>query len=417
MHEDDPEERIAELERQLAAQKRIAELERQLAEAKATAGENYAGEQPTQYSDAPAGAGQDGPDEHARRYAQALLEGLRGGGTLGPDGPSGPEMAGVREALRRAAAGAGMSEAQINDALQHATITVKSGHAVVYPEQGRPRDFGAQSGFAHPPAFPRGADFSNQGQGDFGRQRPRRPRFGATDFGRIAGSAGGAIGICVGGAAVLTAVLPSSALWTSTILCGGPNQLMSNTSHYSYGPGSSRSNVTFQCVGGDGAYDANFFAIMALQCLLIALVVGTAVAAGVLIRNLLRRKPIRIWNAVIVGILVPLAAAALITTQSQALTSSNAIQLAKGGTLTVKGNGDSKTVACNDGYLTVDGRDMTVTVTGHCAQLTVKGVISHVTVDSTDTIKVDGLKNVIIFHSGSPDVTVVSGGSNTIRQG
>ena len=34
---DDPEKRIAELERQLAEQKRIAELERQLAEAKAAA--------------------------------------------------------------------------------------------------------------------------------------------------------------------------------------------------------------------------------------------------------------------------------------------------------------------------------------------------------------------------------------------
>jgi hypothetical protein len=415
MHEDDPEERIAELERQLAAQKRIAELERQLAEARATAGENYAAEQPRQDADAPAGAGQDGPDEHARRYAQALLEGLRSGGTPGPDSPSGPEMAQIREALARAAAGAGMSEAQIRDALQHANITVKSGHAVVYPEQGGPQDFSAASRVAPPPAFPREVTFSRQGQGHFGRQQPRRTLSGAGAVGRIVGWAGGAIGICVSGSGLLTAVLPSSALWTSTIVCGGPNQLMSNTSHYSYRPGSSGSYVSFQCVGGDGAYDADFFAIMGLQTLLIALVVGAVVAAGVLIRNLLRRKPIRIWNAVIVGILVPLAAAAVIATQSQTLTSSNPIQMAKGGTLTVKGNGASKTVACNDGYLTVDGRDMTVTVTGHCVRLTVDGVISHVTVDSADEIKVDGVSNVVIFHSGSPDIT--SNGQNKVRQG
>jgi hypothetical protein len=415
MHEDDPEQRIAELERELAAQKRIAELERQLAEAKATAGQNYAVEQPHQNSDAPAGAGQDGPDEHARRYAQALLEELRIGGTPGPDSPLGPEMAGLREALTRAAAGAGMSEAQINDALQHATVTIKSGHAVVYPEQGRPQNFGTASRVAPPPAFPREADFSSQGQGDFGRQQPRRTRYGAADFGRIVGRAGMAIGICVSGSAVLTAVLPSSALWTSAILCGGPNQLLSNTSHSSYGPGTSRSNVSFQCVGGDGAYDANFFAIMGLQSLLIALVLGAAAAAGVLIRNLLRRKPIRIWNAVIVGILVPLAAAVVIATQWQALTSSNPIQMAKGGTLTVTGNGASQTVACNDGYLTVHGRDLTVTVRGHCARLTVDGVISHVTVDSADEIKVDGVHNAVIFHSGSPDIT--SNGQNTVRQG
>ena len=42
MDEDDPEQRIAELERQLAEQKRIAELERQIAQAKgATDGQDF----------------------------------------------------------------------------------------------------------------------------------------------------------------------------------------------------------------------------------------------------------------------------------------------------------------------------------------------------------------------------------------
>lgn len=47
---DDPRQRIAELEQQLAQQKRIAELERQLAEAKAAAGPNQAIERPAPVS-------------------------------------------------------------------------------------------------------------------------------------------------------------------------------------------------------------------------------------------------------------------------------------------------------------------------------------------------------------------------------
>ena len=75
-----PERRIAELERQLAEQKRIAELERQLADAKAAAHGDQVVTQPAPFSDVQAGAGRGSVDEHARRYAQALWEGLRTGG-------------------------------------------------------------------------------------------------------------------------------------------------------------------------------------------------------------------------------------------------------------------------------------------------------------------------------------------------
>jgi hypothetical protein len=90
--------------------------------------------------------------------------------------------------------------------------------------------------------------------------------------------------------------------------------------------------------------------------------------------------------------------------------------MAHGGSLTVKGNGETKTIACNDGYLTVDGRDETVTVTGHCARVSVDGVIHHVTVDSADTIDVDGVNNVVTYHAGSPHVTK-SGAQNNVQQG
>ena len=61
------------------------------------------------------------------------MEGLRTGG------PSGSEMADLRAALMRAATDAGMSEAQINDALQHARVTMRTGHSVVYPPQDGPQ--------------------------------------------------------------------------------------------------------------------------------------------------------------------------------------------------------------------------------------------------------------------------------------
>jgi hypothetical protein len=60
MDYEDPEKRIAELERQLAAQKRIAELERQLAEARAVPHEDRVAKQPPQSFDAQAIRGTTG---------------------------------------------------------------------------------------------------------------------------------------------------------------------------------------------------------------------------------------------------------------------------------------------------------------------------------------------------------------------
>ena len=53
-----------------------------------------------------------------------------------------------------------------------------------------------------------------------------------------------------------------------------------NTSHYSYKPGQSGTTVSFQCVGDGDFYDANDFAVFALQSLLVALVLGVALAIG-----------------------------------------------------------------------------------------------------------------------------------------
>jgi hypothetical protein len=214
-------ERIAELERELAQQRRIAELERQLTEAKAAAGDDRVG------------------DEQASRFAQSLLEDLQTGE------PSGPETAHMREALMRAAGDAGMSEQQMDQALQRAHVTVKSSRAV-YPGMGS-------------------GDATVERQAVFRARRSQRGFRGGGLFGALAGL----FGICVGGAAALTAVFPATALWASAIVCRSPYRLDYSTSHYSYRPGQSGTSVSFQCVNGDAWYGVNEFALMGLQSLLI----------------------------------------------------------------------------------------------------------------------------------------------------
>jgi hypothetical protein len=102
---------------------------------------------------------------------------------------------------------------------------------------------------------------------------------------------GGAIGLCVGGAAAVTAVFPSSALWMSPLVCRGGYDLAYNTSHYSYKPGQSGTSVSFQCVGDAGSYDINPFLIDVIQSALIALVLGV----GAIGMALLRRRVGKSW--------------------------------------------------------------------------------------------------------------------------
>jgi hypothetical protein len=227
MNDDDPE-------------KRIAELEGQLAEAKAAAAAA------AEYGDQPA-------DERGRRYAEGLWEGLRTGAPAGPDGPSGPEIAQLREALSRAATEAGMSPEQLDNALRHGNVTIKTGHSVVYPGQSAPQDFGNEAASA--------------------RQRPRRKFHGLSLLSTIICAS-----ILVG--VLTTMVIPSSALWMSGIMCSSPYQL-AHQSTYSNGHGDS---ISFQCVSDADSYRVNEFAIMGLQAVIALPIVGV----GVLIWRRLR---------------------------------------------------------------------------------------------------------------------------------
>lgn len=260
MDPQDAQERIAELERRLALQKRIADLERQLADAKSAAAEGQPVEQPAPVSAALLRA----IDEHARRLAQALQGGE----------PSGPQVGPLREALSRAVVAAGLSQEQYKDALARAGLraggTIKIGGQVIY-QHCDPSDpvFLAPTG--RRPYAARELGYGSA---------PRSKLVGADRAGAIIGMLGGAIGLCVGGAAAVTALIPSTALWMSPVVCGSGYEMAYDTSHYSYKPGQSGTTVSFQCVNGDDFYDVNDLAVFALQSLLAALLLGVALAVG-----------------------------------------------------------------------------------------------------------------------------------------
>jgi Protein of unknown function (DUF3060) len=95
---------------------------------------------------------------------------------------------------------------------------------------------------------------------------------------------------------------------------------------------------------------------------------------------------------------------------------SNNLSVPQGGTLSVGGNSNHKTIACNDGTLTLSGNSNTFTVTGHCVSLDVSGVSNNVTVDKADAITASGISNTVIFHNGAPTINQ-DGISVTVSQG
>ena len=113
-----------------------------------------------------------------------------------------------------------------------------------------------------------------------GRQaRGAREFVGANRAGAIVAAIGGAIGLCVGFAAAVIALIPSSALWMSGIVCISGYRLVHNPAGQS---------VSFHCVDGDSSYDVKDLAVL-LQSVLAAFVLCVGLIGIGLIRARLRK--------------------------------------------------------------------------------------------------------------------------------
>jgi hypothetical protein len=142
-----------------------------------------------------------------------------------------------------------------------------------------------------PPALPRtwvsvvGGGFQQVGTpGGEARFRGQRPRRTVGWTGPVDVETMVVIGIVA--PVLVTMLIPSSALWTSGIVCNTPSHLAYSES-LSLGHGTSSS---FQCVSGDSSYAASKLVIYALQTLVSALVLCGTVAAGRLTWRLSRKR-------------------------------------------------------------------------------------------------------------------------------
>ncbi len=114
------------------------------------------------------------------------------------------------------------------------------------------------------------------------------------------------------------------------------------------------------------------------------------------------RAPVRwSWWFVVVGLVILVPAGLAVTGVSQVWKNiaghfgGGPITVPRGGTLSVGGNDENKTIACNDGSLTLSANNSTIKVVGHCASLTMSGFDSHVNVESADALEVSGFDNVV----------------------
>ena len=127
----------------------------------------------------------------------------------------------------------------------------------------------------------------------------------------------------------------------------------------------------------------------------------------------------RRWVAVLLGVVLPLGMAIAVTVPWKDLGLLDGVfgptQVPRGGSLMVNESNDTVTIACNDGHLTLNGTNLTATVAGHCASLFVNGWHHRVTVDSADSIDVNGMDTVVIYHSGQPGIS--KNGNVTVEQG
>jgi hypothetical protein len=89
---------------------------------------------------------------------------------------------------------------------------------------------------------------------------------------------------------------------------------------------------------------------------------------------------------------------------------------APGASVIVNGANEIRSIVCNGNDVTVNGATNRVDITGHCLSLTVSGSGNHVSVDVSDSITTNGMNNLVTFRVGEPVIT--NGGmSNVVKPG
>jgi hypothetical protein len=95
---------------------------------------------------------------------------------------------------------------------------------------------------------------------------------------------------------------------------------------------------------------------------------------------------------------------------------SSALTVGPGGNLTEEPSSETFTVVCNQAELTIGGSANSAYVAGHCAHLIVKGSHNKVVADNADAIDTDGSGNQVIYHMGTPQISV-AGSENVVKRG
>jgi hypothetical protein len=493
MEHEDPEKRIAELERQLADAKAARKEgiglrpgDRRDQAAPYQADQPYQAEQhftgqARQFSDAQTVASQDAVFEHARRLAEALREERMPTGR-----PSGPRVAQLREALTRAAVDAGLPQEQYKVALERAGLraggTIKIGGQVVYQHcdphspvflapMGRQAlaptglGLGGQAGFSAPPVDGRLAPAPRKIPAAFwlAELLPFRWWYVFALF--MVAVTPIALWIQLPIAFPIAAVLTVAVIyafqfrfardriallkWGQVATVTG-TQILSRATYYS---GTTWRNVPLPLARG-WRVERPMYSGPSTKTLIGYTVNGSAGELvvrgreyydGVVLAD--PRNPARalcvtsfcydldrdesgnwigrvrptlklgmaVWSILLVGWLAAAATMASAATSLGFGAYLFGTAVPTGGHLSVGGDFDTKTIACNEGHLSLTGFKNTFTVTGHCASLMVGDTSNHVTVDSADSIDVSGDWNTVTYHSGSPRITNTA--DNTVQQG
>lgn len=90
--------------------------------------------------------------------------------------------------------------------------------------------------------------------------------------------------------------------------------------------------------------------------------------------------------------------------------------VAAGGSISLSGIDEHRTVTCTGGAVEISGINNTVEIAGHCDRVGVSGIENIVTLESSDVIEASGISNRVTYHSGDPRIDS-SGSDTTVAQG